>query len=164
MADPKRERNGPCQTNWAVVEPGFSLALGYELVPFNQTRVTATGLHKVLAVVPLEKDSAAPSFLGRWDAAEKVLDFDFSDREGRVPKGKRSKRAFPHGHHPIAFGEQRFKVELGPNATQIVFSGIVQVALGFEIITRTAVLTITGSPARLTHGKPATGEHVTRVV
>lgn len=162
MADPKRERRGPAQTNWATVEPGYFLASGYELAPFNQRRVTATGLHKVLAVVPTDTASSAPSFLGRWDAAEKVLDFDFSDREGRVPKGKRSKRAFPYGHHPKDLGGQRFEVELGPNPNEIILRGIVAVALGYEITPKTGVYTITGSPARLIHSKRATGEQEIR--
>ena len=162
MADPKRERKGPAQTNWATVEPGYVLAPGYEIVLFNQTRVTATGLHRVLAVVPTDKHSTAPSFLGRWDAAEKVLDFDFSDRQGRVPKAKRGKRKFPHGHHPTALGEQRFKVELGPHATENVLSGIVRVALGYEITVPTGAYTVTGHPARLIHGKPATWEQEIR--
>jgi hypothetical protein len=51
MADEERvaKRNWACQTNWAKVEEVLYLAPGYDLVPFNQTRVTPTGFHKVLA-------------------------------------------------------------------------------------------------------------------
>ncbi len=157
MADREHvaKRNGPRQTNWAMPEPGFSLAPGYELVPFNRTRVTATGHHKVLGVVPVDRDCAAPRFLGRWDAAKGVLDFDFVDRQGRVPRGKRNRRAKPHGHHPTDLGGQRFAVELGPDASLIVFTGVVAVSLGFEITPPTGSITTSSSPPHLVHA-PAT--------
>lgn len=158
MADRKHigKRNGPKQTNWATPEPGFFLAPDYKLVPFNQTRVTATGQHKVLAVVPIVEDSGAARFLGRWDPVDKSLDFDFVDGHGRVLPGKRSKRPMPHGHHPTDLGGQRFAVELGPEASRIIFTGIVAVSLGFEITPATGSFTTTGNPAGLIHAKPAT--------
>ena len=167
MADRERvaKRAGPRQTNWAKVEAVLDLAPGYGLVPFNQTRVTATGHQKVLGVVPVDKDSAMPRFLGRWDPVEKALDFDLVDRQGRVPRGNHRKRAKPHGHHPTDRGGQRFEVELGPNPSEpneIIFRGIVAVSLGFEITPATGSYTITGSPARLIHGEPATGEQEIR--
>ena len=119
------DRTGPFKTNWVRVEKGCFLAPGYDLHKFEETEVGPTGHHKLLRVMPSNKDSAGPCFLGRWDKNKNTLDFDLADRQDYVQPG-----AF-YGHHSTALGDQRFDVELGPEADNIAFKGIVSISLGF---------------------------------
>lgn len=148
MADRKQVANkqGPSGTNKVTVETGYSLASGYELLPFDQKKVGETGYHKVLRVFPSDDHSEAPRFLARWDEKDKALDFDLVDREDRVQPAK------PYGHRSTALGDRRFQVEIGSDSDNIVFKGIVKVALDFTMPLDAGAYNLTGSNACLIPG------------
>jgi len=87
MADRKfvERRDGPHRTNKVTGESGYRLDSGYKVVLFDQTEISATGHHEVLAIVPVNERAAAPRSFGRWDEGAKLLDFDFVDQDDSVP-------------------------------------------------------------------------------
>jgi hypothetical protein len=87
MADRKfvERRDGPHRTNKVTGESGYRLDSGCKVVLFDQTEISATGHHKVLAIVPVNERAAAPRSFGRWDEGAKLLDFDFVDQDDSVP-------------------------------------------------------------------------------
>ena len=133
------DRTGPFKTNWVEVKDGYFLASGYALRRFDQTEVGPTGYHKVLGVIPLCEESKGPRFLVRWDKVDKTLDCDLVDRQDNVVQPDIK----PYGHNSTDVGGQRFPVELGLSAANIVFRGIVAISLGFGRRPKTGTLTIT---------------------
>jgi hypothetical protein len=84
-----------------------------------------------------------PRFLGRWDDGPPApwddgrpqrLDFDLVDRNDK----KTHKRKVPYGHGRKLIastdGYRRYQVDLGGNEKNIVFRGVVEVAIGFRAL------------------------------
>ena len=71
------------QNMWRFMVPAFEST--HKVVLFDQTEISATGHHKVLAIVPVNERAAAPRSFGRWDEGAKLLDFDFVDQDDSVP-------------------------------------------------------------------------------
>ena len=128
MADREKvaNRDGVYKTNRATVETGYFLADGYKFSETDEKEIGDTGRLKVLRVCPSNDQIPGPCFLSRWDEPKNTLDFDLVDRNDQVVKGK-----LPYGHHPKLLGPTcRFEVELGLDKDNIVFRGVVEVALG----------------------------------
>jgi hypothetical protein len=112
-----------------AIEPGYFLAPGYEFADTDAER-GATGRLKVLRIRPVDEQSDAPRFLGRWDdRRDQSLDFNLVDRnDNQIGK-------LPYRNHPDriekADGRRRYQVEIGRDEKHIVFKGVVEVALGF---------------------------------
>jgi hypothetical protein len=118
--------------------------------------IGATGRLKVLRVFPPDKHSADPCYLGRWDEPANTLDFDFVEGEEDHAQPLR-----PHGHHSSALGDRRFEVELGSDANNIVFKGIVSIALGFRMHLGEGLVAVAGFNSKATVDRPASGPETT---
>ena len=133
MADPKEiaKKDGAHKTNRIAVERVDFLADGYEIEALADEEIGTTGRLKVLRVRPSDQYSDAARLLGRWDdGPAQQLDFNLVDRQDNQI-GK-----LPYGHHPrrieSADEKRLYKVKIGRNEKNIVFEGIVSVAIGFR--------------------------------
>jgi hypothetical protein len=124
------EKNGVHRTNRVTVGPGYFLAPGYEFAETDEKEISDTGRVKIFRVYPSDEQSAGLRFLGRWDdGPAQCLDIDLVDRNDRVLRG-------PYGHHSKAQaipGHRRFEVSVGLDEANIVFRGVVELALGFRV-------------------------------
>jgi hypothetical protein len=153
MADPKivAKKDGKAfRTHKVKVEDGYFVAPDYELRLFEEQKISATGLLKVLELVPSDPRATDPSFIGRWDEKANHLDIDATDANGNIDKSVRFT-----GHHPAALPDRRFAVEIRTDGGKLVFKGIVSFGLGREVLLEAGAIAVTGFKAELIHGTAA---------
>jgi hypothetical protein len=150
VADPKKvaEKDGAHKTNRVTVERVDFLADGYQIERLDGEEIGHTGRLKVLRIRPVEEQSEAPRFLGRWDdGRDQSLDFNLVDRQDNQI-GK-----LPHGHRPDRLkdleGHRQYQVEIGLDAHHIVFKGIVEVALGYRMLAKSGGIKVGSAGADL---------------
>jgi len=120
------------RTTPVEVEPGYFLADSYLLPPLEGQEIGPTGLLKVLELVPRERDSGLPGFIGRWDERAATLDIQITGVSRTTVKRFKKSQIGYSGHHPERLPGRRFQVDLRIPGTR-VFCGVVSFGLGRDL-------------------------------
>jgi hypothetical protein len=105
---------------------------GYELITKNQSEITKTGLLTIFSLIP--KNNGNPSFVGRWDQLQEVIDVDILNVEEQHVRAFRSAKHGFRGHRPqrISQDPRTFLVDISlPSGA--VFKGTFTLNIGWGV-------------------------------